>query len=314
MGGYGWWYVDAISDDGRHGLTLILMVGSVFSPHYKRAIDRGRGDPSRHAAVNLALYNLEKPGGSWLGPALGRRSGDLWVLTEGGRLARDRASLAIGRTSADWTGDALRVRLCEETAPFASPIEGELIVHPSAVADEVHTLDANGKHVWSPIAPFGRVEVRLREPGLSWSGPAYLDHNAGDEPLARGFEGWTWSRVTSEQKTTVVYDVARRGGGAHRIARAFHATGARETCEGPISQVPLARTRWQIDRAVRTVGHATAALGRTLEDTPFYARSHVTGTLDGRPASGVHEVVDMARFESPIVQRMLPYRMRRLDA
>jgi carotenoid 1,2-hydratase len=69
-----------------------------------------------------------------------------------------------------------------------------------------------------------------------------------------------------------------------------------------------------MDRAVRTVGHATAALGRTLEDTPFYARSHVVGTVDGRPASGVHEVVDMARFESPVVQRMLPYRMRRLGA
>ncbi len=288
------------------------MVGSVFSPHYRRAIHRGHGDPARHAAVNLALYNLAKPGGSWLGPAFGRRSGDLWVLTEGGRLARDRSSLAIGATSATWNGEELRVRLHEETAPFASKIEGELIVRPSGVADEVHALDANGKHVWSPIAPFGRIEVRLREPGLGWSGPAYLDHNAGEEPLARGFSGWTWSRVTSDRKTTVVYDVARAGGGAHRIARAFHANGARETCEGDVAMVPLARTRWQMERAVRTVGDATAALGRTLEDTPFYARSHVVGTVDGRPASGVHEVVDMARFESPIVQRMLPYRMRRL--
>ena len=60
-----------------------------------------------------------------------------------------------------------------------------------------------------------RIEVRLREPGLTWSGPAYLDHNAGDEPLARGFEGWTWSRVTSESKTTVVYDVARAKPSGH---------------------------------------------------------------------------------------------------
>ena len=31
-GGYAWWYVDALSDDGRHGLTVIAFVGSVFSP------------------------------------------------------------------------------------------------------------------------------------------------------------------------------------------------------------------------------------------------------------------------------------------
>ena len=33
-GGYAWWYVDALSDDGRHGLTIIAFVGSVFSPYY----------------------------------------------------------------------------------------------------------------------------------------------------------------------------------------------------------------------------------------------------------------------------------------
>ena len=27
------WYVDAISDDGRHGLTIIAFIGSVFSPY-----------------------------------------------------------------------------------------------------------------------------------------------------------------------------------------------------------------------------------------------------------------------------------------
>ena len=35
-GGYSWWYVDALSDDGRHGLTIIAFLGSVFSPYYKK--------------------------------------------------------------------------------------------------------------------------------------------------------------------------------------------------------------------------------------------------------------------------------------
>lgn len=300
-----------MSDDGRFGLTLILMIGSVFSPFYRKAIAEGRGDPARHAAVNLALYNLSRPGGSWLGPVLGRRSGDLWALSEGGRLLRERSSLAIGGTQATWDGDALRVQIREQTAPFASPLEGELIVRPASIGDEVHRLDAKGKHVWSPIAPFGRIEVNFSEPGLRWQGPAYLDHNAGDEPLARGFAGWTWSRMTSEEKTTVVYDVTRTDRSTQRIARTFHASGARETCAGAASLVRLPTTSWRMGRTVRTVGQATAALGRTLEDTPFYARSHVVGALDGRRASGVHEVVDLERFESGVVQRMLPYRMRR---
>ena len=41
-GGYAWWYVDAVSDDRRHGVAIIAFVGSVFSPYYAWA---GRRDP-----------------------------------------------------------------------------------------------------------------------------------------------------------------------------------------------------------------------------------------------------------------------------
>lgn len=302
-----------MSDDGRHGLTLILMVGSVFSPFYRREIERGRGDPERHAAVNLALYDLARPGGSWLGPLFRRKTGDHWVLTEGARVERDRQSLTIGDTQATWDGRELRVRVREKTAPLASNVTGTLVVRPAAVEDEVHALDAAGKHIWSPIAPFGRIEVDFGEPGLRWTGPAYLDHNAGDEPLARGFRGWTWSRMTSADRTVVIYDVDRLDGSFHRIARSFHAGGARETYTGGVATLPLSTTRFQMARSARAPSGDAAKLGRTLEDTPFYARSHLVGTLDGRPAEGVHEVVDMARFESRVVQHMLPYRMRKVS-
>ena len=44
-GGYVWWYIDALSDDGAHGLTLIAFVGSVFSPYYAWARRRGDREP-----------------------------------------------------------------------------------------------------------------------------------------------------------------------------------------------------------------------------------------------------------------------------
>mgnify|MGYP000665064969 CR=1 FL=1 len=43
-GGYSWWYVDALSDDGQHGITIIAFIGTVFSPWYAWA-RRGGGGP-----------------------------------------------------------------------------------------------------------------------------------------------------------------------------------------------------------------------------------------------------------------------------
>ena len=39
--GYAWWYIDALSDDGKQGLTIIAFIGSVFSPYYAWARRRG---------------------------------------------------------------------------------------------------------------------------------------------------------------------------------------------------------------------------------------------------------------------------------
>ena len=48
--GYAWWYVDALSDDGAHGITLIAFIGSVFSPWYAWARRRGPADPQNHVS------------------------------------------------------------------------------------------------------------------------------------------------------------------------------------------------------------------------------------------------------------------------
>ena len=53
---------------------------------------------------------------------------------------------------------------------------------------------------------------------------------------------------------------------------------------------------------------AEPRLVRTLEDTPFYARSEVAGRVLGEDARGVHEALDLDRFNARVVQLMLPYR------
>ena len=96
-GGYAWWYVDALSDDGAHGLTIIAFIGSVFSPYYALArAAAGAADPLNHCALNVALY--------------GER-GKRWAMTERGRAARAarRARVcSIGPSALRWDGDRAR--------------------------------------------------------------------------------------------------------------------------------------------------------------------------------------------------------------
>ena len=51
--GYRWWYIDALSDDGRYGLTIIGFIGSVFSPYYKKS--RARRSRSTIAPQHRAV-------------------------------------------------------------------------------------------------------------------------------------------------------------------------------------------------------------------------------------------------------------------
>ncbi|NCW21986.1 MAG: hypothetical protein EBV76_09505, partial [Gammaproteobacteria bacterium] len=100
--GYAWWYVDALSDCGRHGLTLIAMLGCVFSPWYAAARRRGAGDPLAHPALNLALYG---------------EGGRRWALTERGArdIERSDRRLAMGPSELRWDGTRLVVEINEIT-------------------------------------------------------------------------------------------------------------------------------------------------------------------------------------------------------
>ena len=60
--GYAWWYVDALSDDGAHGLTIIAFIGSVFSPYYAWARRRGPADPARFCACTWRCTDRARVG------------------------------------------------------------------------------------------------------------------------------------------------------------------------------------------------------------------------------------------------------------
>ena len=226
-----------------------------------------------------------------------------------GSVLQTADSLAIGRSELRWDGSSLLVELDEQTFPWPSRIRGRLRLHPQALSTRVETLAEAGRHVWTPIAPSARIEVDLREPKLCWSGTAYLDGNAGDTPIEDSFQSWHWSRSALREGSAVLYDVRRRDGSTLELALRFDAQGRALPFEPP-APVRLPSSGWRIARASRGE-QGQAAIVKTLEDTPFYARSLLATRLFGEATLGVHESLDLDRFRQPLVQWMLPFRMPR---
>lgn len=195
----------------------------------------------------------------------------------------------------------------ERAAPWGSPIRGRIRLEPILSHHRVVTLDDAGEHDWCPRHPLARVVVDLDEPRIRFTGTGYLDENSGVRPLETAFDRWSWSRVATDDSVAIAYDVQLRGG-----ARRGH--GMRLSADGVTAfdggcEHALGRTRFALPRVVRSESDH-AALVRTLEDGPFYARSVVETMLDGRRAHGIHETVCLERFSSRWVQFLLPFRMR----
>jgi len=266
----------------------------VFSPYYAWARRHGGGDPLRHCALNVALYG---------------RGGKRWAMTERGARALQRSAdvLSIGPSALSWDGGGLTVHIDEVAVPLPRRIRGTVRLHPAAIETRTVSLDTAGRHRWRPIAPCARVEVTLQNPNLSWSGAAYFDTNQGDRPLEADFVRWDWSRAPVLGGTAVLYDVIRRDG-TLTMAMRYNAAGGVEDFV-PSSTVSLRPTAWRVPRRISA---AAPAVTRTLEDTPFYARSIVTADILGAPVTAVHESLSLDRFAAPWVQAMLPFRMPRV--
>lgn len=293
--GYAWWYMDGLSADGRHGITIIAFLGCIFSPWYRAARRAGPADPLDHAVINVCLY-----GPSW------RR----WVITGWPRheVERDATQLRIGRSRLELAPDQLRVDFDDRASPFRQRVRGSLRIWPTVRREEVVTLEAAGRHLWYPMAPCGRFEAVV-EGGPSFAGSAYQDANSGDEPLEDALHAWTWVRQPRpDGSTAVLYDVMRTREPELRISRIFHPNGGFEALEADPVQ-PLPRGWWGVRRHTRGDG---ARFAEAFEDGPFYTRSLLETSLGGHQGPAMHEWADLDLFVKPWVQFLLPFKMRRM--
>lgn len=232
-------------------------------------------------------------------------------MTERGRrdCARTTHSFQIARSAVHWRNDTLTIDIDETAAPIPYPVRGRIIVRTSSFADQVFPLDDSHRHVWRPLAPRARIEAEFSSPLMTWSGHAYVDSNAGIEPLERAFQAWTWSRAHQPDQATVFYDTAPRNGEERHIALRFDESGRAHAIDCA-PEHPLPTTSWRLQRTARADAAPTNI--KTMEDAPFYARCSFSAPLNGAPAEHVHETLSLTRFASPIVRCMLPFRMPRL--
>jgi carotenoid 1,2-hydratase len=296
-GGYAWWYVDALSEDGTQGLTLIAFVGSVFSPYYAWARRSRTPQAEDHCAFNIALY-----GGA-----------NRWSMTERGhsQVTRDASSLRIGPSSMRWTGQVLEMCVDEIGAPIPQRIRGSIRLRPSILQQRSFALDERGMHQWTPYAPCARIEVDLTHPRLRWQGVGYWDSNSGAEPLENAFQSWTWSRASWHDKTVVLYDLQARSAPARSMALHFSADGSARDIELPPAAA-LRTSGWRVPRSTRADAGFAPSVQKTFEDAPFYSRSLLDTHLLGEPVSAIHESLSLDRFASRWVQCLLPFRMPRV--
>ncbi len=298
-GGYRWWYVDALSDDGQFGVTLIALIGSVFSPYYAHARRRGGAVAESHCALNAVFY----------GPGTKH-----WAMTERGAsdLIQQPDSLQIGPSSLRWVDGSLVADIREITVPWPRRLAGTVTLHPECHQPRQFALDGNHRHHWWPAAPVARVEVAMDSPGLHWQGSGYLDSNWGEEPLEDCFSYWNWSRAHLRDGSSVLlYEPHQVNGDSRRLAYRFDPQGDCEpVATGPVTQLPHT-TIWRIARETRGDAGSAPAVLKTFEDTPFYSRSLLATELLGESTVAVHESLSLTRFDRRWVQCLLPFRMPR---
>jgi len=292
--GYRWWYVDGFSDCGQHGVTLIFFIGTVFSPFYASARKRGDADPRDFVCVNAVFYEPKRK---------------YWAMTERRMLDLQTTpnSVTIGPSSMTFDGRCLKVVIDERSAPMRRPNRGTVSIDLQERTDKCYGLHSGGEHRWWPIAPTAKVDVSLEAPAIKWSGKAYMDTNGGTVPLEETFSDWHWSRADLGDHSRIVYEAHARdgesclltlfGNGRQGMA-AEHAAPRRDLGIGPV---------WRVKRPARSYQGFTVQ--KTLEDTPFYTRSHLH---DASGNSVMHESLDLDRFSSFWVQSLLPFRMRKI--
>ena len=253
-GGYGSYYFDAISLDGRYVLVAAWYSGFLFSPRYYDEVlelrDRSwiqhedgsvLADPTNYGAFGLALYDRGRAEAYMIVEApLVRGGSDAWfpILHAGGvgigsALPGPGLTLGVGENRALREPDgSFRLEFSGRSKWLHTLVEGNLKVRPLAGGSGAIPLAREGAagmevtHEWQIIASrtevTGRIRwsspLRRRQRTLDFVGLGYVDRSVGRLPLSQQIGRWLWGRFQGTERTIAYYrlDPANTPLGARR--------------------------------------------------------------------------------------------------
>lgn len=238
--GYRWWYVDALSDDGRYGLVTIFFAANPFSPLYLSRLRDGLSCvPEDYAAVNVVLYR-------------GRRK--LWTMTgfDRSKLLRASDGISVGPNQLQWDGRTLTLSFACRSPLIRSALRGSLTLRARAVHQAAHQLVGGvTPHHWRPIAPLSDVEIILSEPALRFSGRGYFDSNWGASPLVDAFRRWHWQRSLVGDGAAIVYGGMARDGSPFAVQRLLRVDGSDSPLVGCARSQSAGRVGYCAENSIR---------------------------------------------------------------
>ncbi|MBM3287119.1 MAG: hypothetical protein FJY88_07190 [Candidatus Eisenbacteria bacterium] len=241
-GGYGWYYFDGISLDGRYVVVATWYSGFIFSPRYydevlelreregaQPAEGTNLADPTEFGAFGLGLYDrgrtvayvvVETP--------LVRSGSDPWFPNlHSGRQGIGSpspppadSSLVVGENRLSMNPDgSYDLEFSDRSKWLRTVVKGRLNVRPLAGGSDIVPLGTEGDsgmegtHEWQILA--SRAEVTGR---ISWSGPidrrvksldlqalGYVDRNVGRLPISVNVGCWLWGRFQGSERTIAYY-------------------------------------------------------------------------------------------------------------
>lgn len=308
-GGFAWWYMDLLTDEGD-GMVLIWSFGLPFLPGYQDAARRGAADGAgARPSLYLATYRGGKEqfylfqehaeaDGGWDPDRHVFRFGNSRITS----LQRDGRRYVWADLDCALPGTDQRLR-------------GEVWLDGVARRDEevAEATDLNA-HDWSPLTgpARGGAELRVGAKTIRVEGRAYHDRNGSAVHLdGHGIEHWVWGRVaaagseliyyvlypTQGTPTVLAMEVLEDGRTRHLRDVSVELHGARLARYGmPYwSHVRLLRSGrpWLIVRHRRLV-----------DDGPFYLRFFTEAELGyragGRPQPGSGELLRPGRVDLPV--------------
>lgn len=304
-GGFAWWYLDLVDEQGN-GVVVIASFGLPFLPGYSSAARAGNAPAAGdRPSLNIVCYHNGRTTFYLLQEY--ERAQAVWAdKTETVTLANSRLSTRV-------EGDEriLEIDLDCVVPGDSRRLTGSIRVRGPAITWSTPNPLPACAHAWTPLttATPGHATLHLGADLLaSVEGRAYHDRNGSSLPLTGlGIGYWLWGRTPTTTGERIHYLLWPDDGGAPlAIGVEVDMTG-RATVRHDLTVQTAGQRRgwfgmsWPRDVLLSTPSGPWMSIQHhpPVDDGFFYLRFLTTTSIDGAQRTGVAEAVNPTRIDLP---------------